>query len=590
MSKNHVLLNTFHRCLSHTRTFPCGKGLQLSRLHTVNAARSASSSHSTTKRHIILHSYPTDPLSVYNRKLDHLSSKSFQANAVFRICEQIKSQGLKPDLITYNALLRAYQQLGDTSKVMQTLEEMRQVGISPTIGTYTALLQACAKVGDPVQRECIIRLMKDAGFELNQVAYEHIIDGMCNNEELEHALSTLAKMESEGIQPSLQTFIRLIRQAVDFWEPEVAMRLLRKATETYVEVYPSLYLEVLRVCAYEHEVEGVLYCWQKAVRVHKIRPDQGLCLLVLNCAARLSHPQLAKDVIKHLGETGVACREHHLAPLLQALAQSRDWKSAMSVLEVMRKAGITPSLTTATPLVKSIGRDSHSLDQAIEAAEQLCGESKHLDITAFNSLIRACANVGTLDRAVELWGKEKKLGVTPDVDTYNALLDACIQARDRVVGDKIVAEMRERGVAPSVKTYTKLVTLACTQVDYEDAFTFLEEIKSHGVVPPEHTYVTLIKKLARAKDSRCYVALEEMEAVGYKAGKGLREFVETGGLNVRERARRSVMEDLEVSRTSQEEKDRSPKSTRIRSKPTWRSSEHEETLPPPPPSSAKLEL
>lgn len=237
-------------------------------------------------------------------------------------------------------------------------------------------------------------------------------------------------------------------------------------------------------------------------------------------------------MIQHIGDHGYHFSEPHFAPLLQAFAVKGDLKNAFAILDIMRTYGIEPEKETAFPIYHAIRGDISAIDNAYYALEELRGENKTVDVVALNVIIHACAMAGDLNRAIATYRESATLGVTPDVDTYNAVLEACIIAKKRDLGDVVVKEMKAAGISPNVATYAKMIALSCTQTVYDDAFKFLEEMKGYGIVPPEGTYIGLIKRLAKERDPRVHVALEEMELFGYKVEEGLREYVSTGGLTV----------------------------------------------------------
>ncbi|KAF9930505.1 hypothetical protein FBU30_000399 [Linnemannia zychae] len=509
----------------------------------------------TATRSIITGTYPSTPLNKYNNKLIQILKDPASFLPVFDKCQEILDANLKPDLTTYTALLEAYERNNDLESIMNTLEEMELVGIPPSIASFNIALRAAGTNGDTVMKEKIKALIQKAGLELNIHSYEIIIQGLCDNSELEHALDILGDMtvsvnedgqpDENGqptinIRPSLQCFLSIIQTAQALHETETAYLVLKMAeVQAGLSLIPAvIYTDLMSYAADDYVLPAVEHCWKKGVKEMGACPDEGSCMLILNCAAHEKAPQLAAEVIQYMGENGMDFQEYHFAPLLQAFSLAGKFKSAFNVLSIMRTSGMKPTILTATSLLKVLDEQSN-IDEAFSCMKEMHQEGKAIDVVAFNILVEACGRAKKLTQAMYIFNSAASLGIQPDTDTYNALLTGCITDRNMNEGRNVILMMQSAGVDPNVDTYQSLITLCLTQINYEDAFMYLEEMKSHDVIPSESIYTSLVRKLARENDPRIKYAIEEMESFGYVIGPNLREYIETGGLsNLEESERR----------------------------------------------------
>lgn len=366
--------------------------------------------------------------------------------------------------------------------------------------------------------------MKEKNIPLTTQSYYQLLNGMCKAEELEFALDTLDEMKETGVAPNLHCYAILIGSCLRLSDATTAFDLLKDAESSglAVESQPRVYMDVMRVGANNDATDIVNYCWDKAVGVHTLRPDEGTCLNVLRVAAKSGDTKLATDVIRQLSTSGYPYKEHYFTPLMEAFTVKNDLKSAFNVLDIMRVSGIPPSMRATLPIRKQLDRDVDAIDKAYYLLEEMKKENKTVDISAFNVIVGACADAKDIERTIATYREADNLGVTPNVDTYNAVLEACIQTRMKGMGTVVVDEMKKAGINPNLETYAKMMALACTQRDYEDAFTYLEEMKSYDIVPPEMCYTNLAKKLGYEKDPRFHMVLEEMETFGYKVTPRIR--------------------------------------------------------------------
>ncbi|KAK3827641.1 MAG: hypothetical protein J3Q66DRAFT_393967 [Benniella sp.] len=521
---------------------------------------------STSIRGIITDTYPAYPLSKHNRRLIQLVNETQSCLPIFDKCREVLQSGLKPDLTTYTALLEAYERNNDLDAILRTFEEMELVGITPNISAYNIGLRAAATHGETVVLEKVRGMIHKSGLEMNANSYEIIIQGLCANQELEHALDLLGDMtvavnekglpDENGqpiinVRPTLLCYTPIIQLAQDLHESETAFLVLKMAEvqSGVSRIPPVIYTDLMARAAEDYVLRAVVYCWKKAVKEMGACPDEGTCMLILNCAGHNEAPRLSAEVIQYMGENGMEFQEYHFAPLIQAFSRAAKYKSAFNVLSIMRTSGMKPTILTASSLLRALDEPSH-IEDAFVCMKEMHQEGKKVDVVALNVLIEACGRGRDLTRAMTIYETAPLLGVVPDTDTFNALLTGCIMDKNMTEGRNVIAMMQQAEVDPNVDTYQSLISLCLTQINYEDAFVYLEEMKSHDVIPSEGIYTSLIRKLARENDPRIKYAIEEMESFGYVVGPNLRQYIETGGLsNLAESERRKQIRAAQKRRS-----------------------------------------
>ncbi|CAG8490899.1 7769_t:CDS:2 [Acaulospora colombiana] len=490
-----------------------------------------------------------NPLIAYNRRLDNFR-RSSKYLAIRNVCEEMQRNNVKPDLLTYNILLSAYEPLGNVPDSLRLLDDMASAGIAPDITTYHILLR------DAYYRELIFDMIqKDWNLQPNIVTYECYLDALLSNGELERGVEYLESLKSKDIQPTVKMYGSVIQSAISYGAVSEAFELLKTAENDKLPIYVNMYYEVLRSCADEYNLDGVLFCWEKILEKNYATLDEGACIDVLHVAAKFGKPQLAAQVIVYLTEhRNVSLESHHLEPLLEAFIGDNDLKQAMDMLSIMRSSQIDVSLKSAAPIVDAIQTDVELIDKAYYALEELHKEGKKVDVVALNAIIVACRDVRKkidassseknnstntkkfvsnpdVHRAVETYKAAEKLEVTPDVNTFNALLNVCVAAQHRELGEQFWKEMKKMGIRPTIESYRRMIFLCCSQLndDYEDAFIYLEEMKAQNMLPTPTIYERIIRKCVQHDDARAKIALEEMENFGYKPSPALQDLLRYGG-------------------------------------------------------------
>ncbi|CAG8545924.1 6099_t:CDS:10, partial [Ambispora leptoticha] len=458
---------------------------------------------------------------------------------IFLLCQDMKNRGIKPNTRTYNLILQVYQREGLFQECTGLLHEMIENGIPPDLETFNHVLLSTSFAQTGIYREHVWSLLEKHNLIPSPLTYEHYLEGFIVLEELEHALDVLDEMtERRFIKPTARTFWQIMKLAIALNEVDLAFETLLKLEKYYKYVLPTIYMEVMRCCAFHFHIEGILYCWKKTVDDANLIPDQGICLSIINAAARNGNPDLATTVIKSLVAKRVKIEEEHFAALLAAYVAAGDLKRAFNVLRLARDSGAEPNCATAFPITNLIRNDGEKIDKACNTLKELHSNGRKIDVAALNAIIKAChyakynqenrSHGADIDRAVKIYNQAETLNIMPNAETFEMLMQCCLTINQRSLGQQYFEEMRRRGIDPSPRIFTTMIQLVCTDADYEDAFTLLEEIKSRDILPPITAYEAIVSKCARHRDPRATIALEEMQTVGYSPSPELVKFVRTG--------------------------------------------------------------
>ncbi|KAI0705061.1 hypothetical protein C8T65DRAFT_653096 [Cerioporus squamosus] len=448
---------------------------------------------------------------------------------VMTVAKRMKDEGIAPDVTTYNYILQACAKQNLHPEARAVYEDMLAMGVHPDRQTFHHLMQALDPSDIPALLN-YVKLMEEWSIRPNETTYEILITRFAETDRLELSLQFLSKIAPAGLSPSLQTASAVVKCAADLGFPRLALDLADAFESTSIRrLEGEVWVDVLVSCAEQLYAEGTERVWHKVVNEMHLLPDEGCCLQVLHTAARHGLSGLALEVIETLKAINIVWREHHIAPVVEAMCHHGEIKEAFVMLDYMRKNDIEFAKEIALPIFELVKKDADTVDGAWEQLEAIREEGHSVDVVAFNVVVEAAVTLKDLQRAIGTYKGAAQLGVTPDIDTYNILLKGCIDARHRQLGDRILSDMKEAGIKPDRTTYERMVRLCLTQSMYEDAFFYLEEMKSLGMVPPLIVYESIIRKLVAVGDTRYNIALEELKECGYEVSPRLQSFISSGG-------------------------------------------------------------
>ncbi|KAK9814061.1 hypothetical protein WJX72_000168 [[Myrmecia] bisecta] len=225
-----------------------------------------------------------------------------------------------------------------------------------------------------------------------------------------------------------------------------------------------------------------------------------------------------------------------------------DCRMATSLIEVCARRGDTQRALDMYEQMRNAPRDSkmapsvHAYTAAMRAAAEGGAWQRALDIWAdmetagcrptghaYAAVISACAAGGAWERAVQLFEEMKEWQIKPDVVSCTALITALGTDGQWAYAESIVEWMLRNGVRPNVRTYTALITAMGNAQQWERALETIRRMKqpqSWGCVEPNaYTYSALLKTMGeQGEHELAEQVFRELECEAYiQAGEPVPE-------------------------------------------------------------------
>ncbi|RVD89710.1 uncharacterized protein DFL_000705 [Arthrobotrys flagrans] len=486
------------------------------------------------------------------RKLLDLTNNS-TPREVFTHAKIMASKGYAPTLETYSCLIQAcaHPNIGCTMQetALSLFEELKEEGYTPNSTIYHNLLKIFAHSPDYISMERILKEMTGTYGILPDVeGQQHILRHYLTTGQLERAMEMFYERRATGEKIHYNTYMEIIKALGRVYEVDEAMRVMLEFQKEWgsiagTGIQPIAWYELLNIAASNYHIDGVSYIWKKVIQSpppnsrQALNPDDGLCLKVLNTAARHGNPDLALEVFRILTLRNVPFQEHHYAALSAAYARSGQLIPAFRALTLMRNQGIAHTATTANAIVEALTSSGkiENVDSAYATLKDFVASTNDKDVVevaGFNAVLAACVKLKDLERALGVYAECAALNVAPNTETFNTLFKGCVEcstpienpdatptAPNKELAMFLANEMKEMGLQPDFVTYEELLKVSLYQEeDYEDAFVYLEEMKEvipGGKVRPM-VYTWIAQRLEEKGDERLGMVVEEMKALGYE--------------------------------------------------------------------------
>merc|ERR1740117_2656095 len=162
------------------------------------------------------------------------------------VYEEIRNEKVELSIVMYNTLIDACARCGRMEQLENILSDMKTNRVKPNVITYSTMLKGHCQNGD-IQKAFLIleQMKKDSHLKPDEIMYNSLLDGCAQNNLVEEGLRLLDEMQAEGVQPSNFTLSVLVKLMNRARRLDQAFSLVEQITKKYrfspnVHVYTNL--------------------------------------------------------------------------------------------------------------------------------------------------------------------------------------------------------------------------------------------------------------------------------------------------------------------------------------------------------------
>jgi pentatricopeptide repeat protein len=385
-----------------------------------------------------------------------------------------QSRRIVPDVKAANILMNCYAKLGNLESAQDLLQQMVTGDgedvpfIKPNIVTFNTLLDACSKAGELDVALSVKDMLEAVHIMPDDRTYTTLIATVArktsnasgaNDPTL--AFSLLEEMQSLDIRPNGMTYSALIDVCGRCRRSDLALKGLRimedqKATERELLDLPpgkrhSLPAEVgawtaaIKACGRTPgKIESAIKLFY-AMPNYGVYPNTVTCGCLADCLLRQGRTADSLEVLRYMKKNGIAPSEVMYTSLMTSasrLAQSEHVRkiesgtpSAVEVYSELMQSLVDlsskkDSSSSSVPLPLSKGpSDSSELYQVSLVFQEMKAVGVEPDLACYNALLKACANVGEVQRASEILASIRSSeNMVPNDKTWRHIIRAAGKA------------------------------------------------------------------------------------------------------------------------------------------------------------------
>ncbi|KAE9610097.1 hypothetical protein Lal_00006794 [Lupinus albus] len=184
-------------------------------------------------------------IDTYIKVSRQLQKNKLMEDAV-KLYELMMDSSYKPSIQDCSMLLKSIS-LGDKPNldlVFRVAKKYESTGHTLSKAIYDGIHRSLTSVGKFDEAENIVRTMRNAGFEPDNITYSQVVFGLCKMKRFEEACKVLEEMESSGCIPDIKTWTILIQGHCAGNEVDKALLCFAKMIEKGCDADADL-LEVL---------------------------------------------------------------------------------------------------------------------------------------------------------------------------------------------------------------------------------------------------------------------------------------------------------------------------------------------------------
>ncbi|KAL8942789.1 MAG: hypothetical protein Q9216_001474 [Gyalolechia sp. 2 TL-2023] len=421
----------------------------------------------------------------------------------------IQDRGEKPNQRHFQASILANisPEHGSATNVIQILQEMEDESITLDSASYHAILRVLSIHPNHLLRRQILEALRQRWFSLSNEGWHDVIAGLLRDKQVELAIETLQSSQQDGICIAPWLYDMFIYNLCDAGEYEEALSILRFRVENGEQLISgTVWYYFLDLASSAFHYPATLYAWRKRVETNYLNPPSGVCLNVLNTAARHGDCHLATDVLRVLGNRMETLQVYHYEALIESYLPS-DLRMAFTILTVMTSNGTPPTNSSTRAVFLHLRQSSHLPRTALSILHRLREQGRPIPVEAVNVVIESDIDHGEFDAALETYKTLHTLCPSgPLTSTFNLLLRDCRGRKS--VAMFLASEMVALNILPDALTYDRLI-LVCMEEsrdrdEMDDGWRYFEEMRGAGWWPRPGTAMAMAKRSCQIGDERIW--------------------------------------------------------------------------------------
>ncbi|KAK9051823.1 hypothetical protein SSX86_028451 [Deinandra increscens subsp. villosa] len=157
--------------------------------------------------------------------------ESGSASSCYSVTAEMVRKKCKPNATTFGLMIAGFYKEEKFDEVGKVLEMMKKHEVAIGIGTYNIRIQSLCKLKKTMEAKALLDGLQSRGMKPNSVTYSHLIHGFCREGKLNEAKDLFKKMVNGGFKPESDCYFTLVHYYCKSGDFEAALEVCKKSME-----------------------------------------------------------------------------------------------------------------------------------------------------------------------------------------------------------------------------------------------------------------------------------------------------------------------------------------------------------------------
>ncbi|XP_057816795.2 pentatricopeptide repeat-containing protein At4g02750 [Cryptomeria japonica] len=376
-----------------------------------------------------------------------------QALSVFYQMQQ--NAGVKPNNLTYSAVLSACNNLEFLNQGMKIHQQIIKCGLASNVFVASALVDKYAKCGKIDNA----RQLFDKMGQRDLVSWNAMVSGYAQNGLMCEALMLFKEMPEKNVIS---------------WNSLVAGYARNGAVDTALKLFDEM--PQRNVVSWNAMISGLSQngLIDEALELFKRMPQRTVVSwnAIISGLAQNGRGEESLQCFQEMKEIGMRADFHTYGSILPVCGNMAALELGVEIHEEIVRQGFESNVVVMTGLV-----DMYAQCGSLGKARQTFDKMHQRDVVAWNAMIAGYAMHGCAEEAFQLFEQMKSSGMSPNHITFICVLSACVHAGLVDEGYQYFNSMcRHYHIEPKADHYTCMVDLLGRAGRLEEAIHFINRI------------------------------------------------------------------------------------------------------------------
>ncbi|XP_030477098.2 pentatricopeptide repeat-containing protein At3g48250, chloroplastic [Syzygium oleosum] len=268
-------------------------------------------------------------------KVSRQFQKSKMMHDAVKLYEFMMDGPYRPSVQDCSTLLRSISatEKPDLDLVFRVARKYESTGNCLSKAAYDGIHRSLTSVGGFDEAEKIVQVMRNAGYEPDNITHSQLVFGLCKAKRLDEACEVLDKMEERGCTPDIKTWTILIQGHCAANEVDKALFLFAKMMETEIDADADLLDVLINGFISQSRIDGAYQLFVELINKARIRPWQATyknlidkllgvrkldeAMELLRLMKKQNYPAYPEPFVRHISRFGTV---HDASEFLKALS------------------------------------------------------------------------------------------------------------------------------------------------------------------------------------------------------------------------------------------------------------------------------